>query len=109
MSDLVNKTLLDQFEYYLASSYENYYKRQEWQTDHPVYLIRYLIDHNLIRKTTIRRYAILKEYERLTASTNLKKVRIVEKLSHRFNLSERSIYLTLKEHRNHFERSRKKF
>lgn len=99
----LSKTLLDQFETSLNKNFENYCETQEQENDN-IQLIRYLIDHNLINITTIRRYAILKTYNKLLQQSNRKKVEMVRILSERFNISERSVYTILKEYQTYFER-----
>ena len=94
-----NKVELDQFQFRLLENYNRYCERHLLDKHNVEYLVSYLIDHNIINATTIRRYTILKAFK----ESNGGKTAIVKKMADRFNISERSIYHILREHKNYFE------
>jgi len=103
MSNSLDKNLLNQFEIYLDANFKDYCKKHNKDVQETNQLIRYLIEHKVIKDTTIRRYAILKEYDQLILdNVRLKKVELVRRLSKHFNLSERTIYTVLKEYKDYF-------
>ena len=59
-------------------------------------LITYLIDRGFIGETDIRRYTMQKEYEVLMSGKAANKTHAVSIISHRFNISERTVWNLLK-------------
>ncbi len=101
-----NKATLDQFQLWLDVSYKDFCDTHKLEYGAPQTFITYLIDHNLIKDTTIRRYAVLKEFNQLSRDGERKtKSELVRLLANRFNLSQRSIYTILKEYKRQFEKS----
>jgi len=90
------KQLLDTFQQCLYDNYKDYCQRHELiQTSEG--LIVFLIDQDLIPPKNIKGYAVINEFEKIKEQKEGKKTRLVELLSDRFNLSERSVWGILKD------------
>lgn len=63
--------------------------------------ITYLIDHRLIEESTIKRYTILEEFAKIIGEAK-HKTEAVETLSQRFNISKRTIWNIMKDHKGRF-------
>ena len=90
------KHLLDTFQKRLFLNYEAYCRAHEVQDDINGF-ITYMIDHSLIHPTTIKRYTILNEYDKLYPKNNYHKTQTVTNLAELFNISTRSVWTILKE------------
>lgn len=89
------KHILDRFQEHLGESYET------WCEKHGVvksdsHLVTFLIDQDLIPAAHIQRYAILKEFDKLSKEPVFHKTQTVNTLAHRFNISERTVWSILK-------------
>lgn len=62
----------------------------------------YLINHNIIEKITIQRYAILYAFDEQYKQNNFHKTNTVKELAKQFDLSERQIWTILKTHSKRF-------
>lgn len=91
------KQLLDTFQKSLENSFENYCDRHH-SPDNIGCFITYLIDHNLIETSTIKRYTILKEFDTLYSQNGNHKTLTVKTLASKYNVSERSVWTVLKDH-----------
>ena len=89
------KQLLDTFQRNLNQNYENYCSRHGIVPSNEG-LIIFLIDNDLIPPKNVKGYVVSNEFEKLQEIKNEKKTRMVELLSDKFNLSERSIWTILK-------------
>ncbi len=97
--------MLDNFQSSLESSFTHYCDQHHSQGNIGNF-ITYLIDHNLIEDSTIKRYTILKEFDTLYPKKGKHKTKTVQTLASKFNLSERSIWTILKDHFFRFEQNR---
>lgn len=97
--------MLDNFQSSLQHSFDNYCD-QHRSPDNIGSFITYLIDHNLIEDSTIKRYTILKEFDTLYPQNGKHKTKTVQTLASKFNLSERSVWTILKDHFFRFEENR---
>lgn len=94
--NLNKKTILDQFQQYLISSYKEYCSKHN-TTDDAMRLITYIIDQGLISSAVIKRYTIIREFNHEFAQNKQSKTAIVNNLADRFHISERSIWNILKQ------------
>lgn len=96
------KHLLDKFLVHATENYSAYCEAYKMDKSYEG-LLTYLIDHELISKTLVKRYTILKEYvDCLPKHPN--KTAAVEALSKCFNISKRSVWSILKND-HEFEKS----
>lgn len=95
MTENGGKQLFDIFQERLSDSYNAYCSYHNMEEDIKGF-ITYLIDHQLIDTLTIKRYAILNEFDDLYKTNSYKKTQTVNDLAHRFNLSSRTIWSILK-------------
>lgn len=90
------KFILDRFQEHLQVSFETFCDRHGVEKSHSQ-LVTYLIDHDLIISSHLQRYTILRELDHLRATgQNYPKTQIVNTLSNRFSISERTVYTILK-------------
>ena len=95
MPNELRKHLLDKFQAHLSVEFESYCTLHgQEQTSHG--LITFLIDRDLLQKVAIQQYAVLKEIEQLTEQGAGNKTQVVGIVSHRFNISERTVWNILK-------------
>ena len=90
------KRLLDKFQGQLKYSWDEYRERHGLEDSRDA-LITYLIDFQLIKQSTIRKFTIQKEFKNLYSLRDMNKTEIVKKLSDKYNLSSRSIWNLIKE------------
>lgn len=90
----VRKTLLDKFQEHLQMAYSLYCEKHELNMDRERFLT-FLIDQELIPFNQIRRFAILKEFEKQKVTMN-NKTQTIKKLAEFYNLSERHVWNILK-------------
>lgn len=93
--EALRKQLLDEFCYLTVNSYREYCLENNLQQDTEG-LITYLIDHEFIKASTIRHYAVQQKYTRLLPEMNNHKSKTVSFLAKRYNLSERSVWSAVK-------------
>lgn len=89
------KHLLDRFQEHVYKNFEAYCERHQFENT-KAGLITYLIDHELIPVAHLQRYTILREFEQLHLEASFQKTQVVGLLSHRFHLSERTVWSILK-------------
>jgi len=95
MDDKNKKYILDEFQVHLDLSYKNYCNRHKVEP-HIEHFTRYLIDQNLLDTVTIRKYTIIREYNKLRRNSRTAKTENVRLLADRFHISERSVWAVLK-------------
>jgi hypothetical protein len=89
------KHILDRFQQHLSENYETWCERHGvLKSDDR--LVTFLIDQDLIPATLIQRYAILREFDKLSKDPFFHKTHTVNTLAHRFNISERTVWNILK-------------
>lgn len=91
------KHLLDRFQEHLGERYQMWCERHDVQKSDNL-LITFLIDQDLIPTTLIKRYAVLREFDKLSQEPDAHKTHTVNTLAHRFNISERTVWSILKHH-----------
>lgn len=92
--DVKSKYLLDQFQITLEERWDNYRITHEIANNNQQF-ITYLVDQNIIDARTIRKYTIIHEYlSRMREAKNSKSA-IVNLLSRRYQVSERSVWYLL--------------
>lgn len=99
------KYLMERFSLFLTENYQLYQKQHipdENIIDSLDTFITYLIDHRIIETSTIKRYTILKEYSKIIDNSK-HKTEAVNTLSERFNISERTVWNIIKDHKDRFE------
>lgn len=89
------KFIMDQFQQYILDSYQEYCQKQEMDMD-PQGIITYIIDQDIVPSSSINRFTVLKEFEKLYPKNGNHKTLTVNQLSNRYNLSERTIWGILK-------------
>jgi hypothetical protein len=89
------KHLVDKFQEHLEAQYNEYCNRHGMIKDEHQ-LIGYLIDQALIPESFLRRYTVIREYEKLNSELQLQKTQAVETIASKFSLSERTIWSILK-------------
>lgn len=95
MANETRKYLLDQFQTHLSSDFEDFCERHNLAPSTSGF-ITFLIDHELILKTNILRYTVLKEIARMAEENGLNKTQAASLLAHRFNISERTVWNILR-------------
>ena len=90
------KHIMDKFQEHLYASYISYCELHDISSSIPGF-ITFLIDHDLIPSTQIKRYTILKEFKTLFPKKQNHKTKTVHELAHRFNISERAVWSILKQ------------
>ncbi len=95
VKNTIRKQLLDQFQKHLETNYADYCDRQSNEQDISG-LVTYLIDQELIPASTLKRYTILKEFQKVYSTQKHNKTQTVSLLAERFNLSERTVWSMLK-------------
>ncbi len=85
------KRLVDTFTTHVMADFKQYFA-EYGDNDLVEEFITYLIDFNIIDAQTIKRYAILKDYDLLFATGEYKKTTILKRISKKYNLSERSLW-----------------
>ncbi|MEO0726970.1 MAG: hypothetical protein AAFZ63_20665 [Bacteroidota bacterium] len=93
-ADAKSKYLLDQFQTKLEESWKKY-QLTHGVPDNNAQFVTYLIDNNLISSRTIRKYTIMHEYHARMDEGKASKTAIVNSLSARYRISERSIWYLL--------------
>ena len=95
MASEIRKYLLDKFQAHLRLEFDSFCKQHglEGSNEH---LATFLIDRDLVQKADIQRYTVLKEFALLYLSDQTNKTQAVSTISHRFNISERTVWNILK-------------
>jgi hypothetical protein len=90
------KQILDKFQEHVEQSFKIYCERHgKSYTGNQI--IPFLIDFDLIPVANIKKYVVLKEFEIISSSKDLRKTEIVGMLANRFNISERTVWNILKQ------------
>lgn len=87
--------LLEKFQKHLSENYEGWCRRHGVEKSDSK-LVTFLIDQDLIPSKNIQRYAILREFKKLSSNASFQKTHTVSTLAHRFNISERTVWNILK-------------
>lgn len=89
----IRKYILDQFQIHLKASFDAYCNRHALEKTDEQFVV-FLIDHQLISATSLQKYTVLCEYKQMCdqQAPKVRKSEIVEDLSSRFCLSERTIW-----------------
>lgn len=91
------------FKAYLLQAFNEKYKAT--LIDEKVeFFLEYLLEHQLIDDLTIRRYTIIKEFEKEYPKHNGHKTQTVYTIANKFNLSDRTVWTVLKDHLNRFDK-----
>ena len=93
------KHILDRFQEHLHHNFETYCAPHGIDKTDDL-LLTFLIDQDLISAAHIQRYAVLHEFEKLSAEQDYPKTQAVNTLAHRFNISERTVWNILKHFAN---------
>ncbi|MEL6626459.1 MAG: hypothetical protein AAFW73_09385 [Bacteroidota bacterium] len=96
------KYLMDKFQDHLVESYHSYCETYGIPVSYAGF-VTYLIDHELISKTSVKRYTVLKEFA-TCLPVHANKTAAVAALSKCFNISTRSVWSILKND-HEFEKS----
>ncbi len=89
------KQVLDSFQDHLQNNFAIYCKKHQVKNSLEN-LVTYMIDRQFLSPTTIRRYTIIQEFDRLYPDHQFHKSRTVETLADRFQLSTRHIWSLIK-------------
>lgn len=68
------------------------------------HFLDYLLEHQLIDDITVRRYTIIKEFEKEYPKHNGHKTQTVYTIANKFNVSDRTVWTVLKDHQNRFDK-----
>ena len=98
----IRKYMTDRFASALIEKFELYHARHMPNGDLLNTFITYLIDHRIIESTTVKRYTILEEYSNIINDSRHKTDAVIT-LSERFNISERSVWSIIKDHKGRFD------
>ncbi len=90
------KHILDRFQEHLSESYETWCERHGVEKSDGR-LVTFLIDHDLIPAAHIQRYAVLREFDKMSGEPYFQKTQTVTSLAHRFNISERTVWNIIKQ------------
>jgi len=93
--DAARKQIFDSFQEHLYHEYVRYCHHQLRTPSLPG-LITYLIDRDLLSKKIIKKYTIQKEFQNLYPVFKHHKTKTVLALADRFNISERSVWSSIK-------------
>lgn len=91
----IHKKMLDDFHASLVNDFDQYFEYYGNATKPLDEFVTFLIDHNLIDKQTIRRYTVLREFDKLSNGTK-NKTTLVGEMARKYNISERSVWSILK-------------
>lgn len=94
----MHKKMLDDFHTRLMNDFDKYFKCHGNGTKPLDEFVTFLIDHHLIDQRTIRRYTILREFDRQLNQLNgeKNKTTLVGEMARKYNISERSVWSILK-------------
>jgi hypothetical protein len=95
MKENGGKQIFDIFQERLSRQYGQYCDYHKLESNIGGF-ITYLIDHELIDTLTVKRFAILYEFDDLYKLNSYKKTQTVNDLADRFNLSARTVWSILK-------------
>lgn len=101
MSD-THKYLMERFALFLTENYQLYKRQHLPQEETLNSFITYLIDHRVIESVTIKRYTIIEEFSNIIVDSK-RKTDAVNILSDRFNISERTVWNIIKDHKDRFD------
>ncbi len=107
MAEEPRKQLMDTFQKYLGEGYDQYCHKHGFEQNIQ-HFITYLIDRGLVNGATIRKYTILREFERLYPKHNFHKSQTVDALADLFNLSSRHIWSLIKYNQRPDQRKKQK-
>ena len=88
------KKLMDNFCFIIQNDFHKYCARHNIQKNNETFLT-FLFDLHLLNEAKIRKYTILEAYEELNTSPNFQKTKAVGLLAERFNITSRSVWLSL--------------
>ncbi len=66
--------------------------------------LNYLLEHQVIDSLTVRRYTIIKEFEKEYPKHDGHKTQTVYTIANKFNLSDRTVWTVLKDHLHRFDK-----
>lgn len=66
--------------------------------------LNYLLEHQVIDSLTVRRYTIIKEFEKEYPKHDGHKTQTVYTIANKFNLSDRTVWTVLKDHLDRFDK-----
>jgi len=89
------KYILDKFEQYLQQGFEGYCKRHSIEQTLGQF-ITFLIDQDLISLSHLKRFTVLREFERIMDEQHFPKTLAVDTLANRFRISERTVWSILR-------------
>ncbi len=95
MKNDIRKYLLDKFQTFVLSDFDDYCQRHGLEPS-ALGLTTFLIDQDLIQKTVIQQYAVQKEFGRVFPGEAVTKTQAIGIISHRFNISERTVWNILR-------------
>ena len=90
------KIILDCFQNYLLTNYRQYCSKHGIGENLEAF-VTYLIDQNLITSTTIKRYTVVKEFNKTFNYSQKNKTKMVAHLASKFHISERSVWNILRQ------------
>ena len=87
--------LVEQFSNQLSSAFNNYCQVYRVENNSKNFLL-FLIDQNLLNESDIRSYTIAREFAAISDNSLLNKTKIVNQLSKKYNLSDRSVWTIIR-------------
>ena len=91
------------FKEHLLEAYQEDFPEQQDAINYSLFL-DYLITCQLIDTLTIRRYTIIKEFEKEYPKHNGHKTQTVYTIANKFNLTDRTVWTVLKDHIDRFKK-----
>ncbi len=85
------KQLVDDFSVQIQRAYHDYCQRHHIAKDNKTFL-NFLFNHQLLNETSIRRFIIQGEFQKLSENKNIRKSEAVRLLSDRYGVTERSVW-----------------
>lgn len=96
--DEPRKYILDRFQEHLRTSFEGFCTRHALEPTEGQF-VSFLIDQDLIPRTNLQRFTVLREFEKINAVEEHPKSQLVGVLASRFCISERTVWGILKHYR----------
>lgn len=92
----MRKNLMDSFETHLEVNFREYCTKHCISNNEKM-LLSYLIDQGIVSESNIRRYAIIKEFQRIFPHVEGQKSKAVSAIADRYAVSERTIWNIIKD------------
>lgn len=87
----MQQLLIDNFSALILSEFKEYCVKYEIEATQHDFLI-FLLDKKLLDNNAIHKYAVIKEYAKISSSPDFKKTKAVKFISKKYNVTDRTIW-----------------